>query len=59
MLDLGPLGFYPEDVVGVAVGSGEQGSSNLKIGSPSSSNRFAVSILPAGYLLDGLTLAAK
>ena len=47
-----------ERIVGVA-GSGEVCESKLKIGSPSSSTMFAVSILQAGYLRAGLTLAAK
>ena len=59
VFDLAPLGFLEELAVGVAVGVGKQGSSNLKIGSPSSSNKLAVSISQAGYLLEGFTFAAK
>ena len=47
-----------ERIVGVA-GSGEVCESKLKIGSPSSSKRFAVSISQGGYLRVGFTLAAK
>ena len=44
---------------GVPEQSGEMGSSDLKMGSPSLSKKFAVSISQAGYFLDGLTFAAK
>ena len=50
-----PFCFLEEVVVGVEAGSGEHGcSSSTKIGSPSSSNKFAVSISQAGYFLEGL-----
>ena len=45
-------------IVGVA-GFEEVCASGLKIGSPSSSKRFAVLMSQAGYLRVGLTLAAK
>ena len=51
------FGFLVEVVV--AVGSGEQGSPILNIASPSSSNKLAVSISQAGYLLEGFTFAEK
>ena len=47
-----------ERVVGVA-GSGEVGTSKLKMGSPSSSKRLAVLISHTGYLREGFTLVAK
>ena len=46
-------------LVGVAAGLGEVGMSKLKMGSPSSSKRWAVSISQTGYLQEGLTFAAK
>ena len=55
-----PFCFLEEVVVGAEAGSGEHGcSSSTNIGSPSSSNKFAVSISQAGYFLVGLTLRAK
>ena len=47
-----------ERIVGVP-GFGELCASILKMGSPSSSKRFEVFILHAGYLRDGLTLVGK
>ena len=52
------LGLVEVDV-GVAFGLGEVGRSKLKMGSPSSSNRWAVSMSQAGYLGEELTLAAN
>ena len=52
------LGF-DEAVGGVATGLREEVLSKLKIGSPSSSKSCVVLTSQAGYLLDGLTFAAK
>ena len=48
-----------EVVVGVAAGLGEVALSKLKMGSPSSSKRCAVSMSQTGYLRDGFTFDAK
>ena len=45
--------------VGVAEGLGEVGMSKLKMGSPSSSKRWAVFMSQTGYLRDGFTFEAK
>ena len=44
--------FLVLEAVGAADGSGEVGSSSLKMGSPCSSNKFAVSISQTGYFRD-------
>ena len=50
VLVFGPFCLLDEVAVGVDSGSGEQGCcSNTKIGSPSSSKKFAVSISHSGY----------
>jgi len=60
VLDEDPFCFLEDFVVGVEAGSGEHSCScSTNIGSPSSSNKFAVSISQAGYFLIGLTLPAK
>ena len=48
-----------EVLVGVAARLGEVGMSKLKTGSPSSSNRWAVSTSQTRYLREGLTFEAK
>ena len=48
-----------EVVVGVAAGLGKVAISKLKMGSPSSSQRCAVSMSQAGYVRDQFTFDAK
>ena len=52
------LGLVELDV-GVAFGVGKVARSKLKMGSPSSSKRWAVYMSQAGYLRERLTLGAK